>query len=116
MSETVTARVTVRKKRYRTLDRETVTRLAEAGGIVVPTGPAGSVLLFHGNLVHASPANISPWNRTIVQLSLCTVSNHVRQFKRNERIAHRDFTPIAALEDDGLAPLVAAHATQAAAE
>ncbi|MDF1792488.1 MAG: phytanoyl-CoA dioxygenase family protein [Thalassobaculaceae bacterium] len=99
-----------------TLDRETVTRLAEDGGIVAPTGPAGSVLLFHGNLVHASPGNISPWNRTIVYLSLCAVSNHIRQFKRKEWIAHRDFTPIQALDDDCLAPLVAAHATQVAAE
>lgn len=99
-----------------TLDRETVTRLAEEGGIVAPTGPAGSVLLFHGNLVHASPANISPWHRTIVYLSLCAVSNHIRQFKREEWIAHRDFTPIVPLEDDCLTPLVAAHATQAAAE
>src|SRR3546814_6316772 len=50
-----------------TLDRETVARLAEQGGIVAPTGPAGSVLLFHCNLVHASPPNISPWGRTIVR-------------------------------------------------
>jgi ectoine hydroxylase len=97
-----------------TLDRATVTRLARAGGIVAPTGPAGSVLLFHGNLVHASPANISPWNRTIVYLSLCAVSNHIRKFQRKPWIAHRDFTPIAPLADDCLTPLVAAHATQAA--
>jgi ectoine hydroxylase len=97
-----------------TLDRETVTRLAEAGGIVAPTGPAGSVLLFHGNLVHASPANISPWNRTIVYLSLCAVSNHIRKFQRKPWIAHRDFAPIEPLADDCLTPLVAAHAAQAA--
>ena len=30
-----------------TLDRETVTRLAGQGGIVAPTGAAGSVLMFH---------------------------------------------------------------------
>ncbi len=90
-----------------TLDRETVTRLAGAGGIVAPTGPAGSVVMFHGNLVHASPPNISPFNRTIVYLSLCAVSNHIRRFKRPEWIAHRDFTPIEPLADDCLADLVA---------
>lgn len=89
-----------------TLDRETVTRLASEGGVVAPLGPAGSMLLFHGNLVHASPANISPFNRTIVYLSLCAVSNHIRQFKRKEWIAHRDFTPIEPLADDCLDELV----------
>lgn len=89
-----------------TLDRETVTRLAKEGGVVAPLGPAGSMLLFHGNLVHASPANISPFNRTIVYLSLCAVSNHIRQFKRKEWIAHRDFTPIEPLADDCLDELV----------
>ena len=85
-----------------TLDRETVTRLAERGGMVAPRGKAGSLLLFHSNLVHASPGNISPWDRTIVYLSLCHVDNHIRQFKRDEWIAHRDFSPIEPIADDCL--------------
>lgn len=91
-----------------TLDRATVTRLAKEGGIVAPTGPAGSMLMFHGNLVHASPPNISPWSRSIVYLSLCEVSNHIRRFKRPEWIAHRDFTPIEPLHDDCLSELARA--------
>ena len=98
-----------------TLDRATVTRLAHEGGIVAPTGPAGSVVMFHGNLVHASPPNISPFNRTIVYLSLCAVSNHIRRFKRAEWIAHRDFAPIEPLADDCLEELVAAHGKTAMA-
>jgi ectoine hydroxylase len=90
-----------------TLDRDKVRELAEAGGLVAPTGAAGSVLLFHSNLVHASPPNISPFDRIIVYLSLCAVSNHIRQFKRKDWIAHRDFTPIAPLADDCLAVLAA---------
>lgn len=85
-----------------TLDNETVTRLVDQGGMVAPKGKAGSVILFHCNLVHASPGNISPWNRTIVYLSLCHVDNHIRRFKRPEWIAHRDFTAIEALPDDCL--------------
>ncbi len=85
-----------------TLDNETVTRLVDQGGIVAPKGKAGSVLLFHCNLVHASPGNISPWDRTIVYLSLCHVDNHIRRFKRPEWIAHRDFAAIEALPDDCL--------------
>ena len=85
-----------------TLDKATVTRLAEDGGMVAPKGKAGSVLLFHCNIVHSSPPNISPWNRTILYLSLCHVDNHIRQFKRPEWIAHRDFTAIEPLADDCL--------------
>ena len=96
-----------------TLGREKVTELAERGGCVAPTGPAGSMLMFSSLLVHASPPNISPFGRTIVYLSLCHVDNHIRQFKRAEWIAHRDFTPIEALADDCLDELVA-NARQAA--
>jgi len=96
-----------------TLDRATVTRLAEEGGCVAPTGKAGSMLMFHGNLVHASPPNISPFPRTIVYLSLCEVSNHITKFTRKEWIAHRNFDPIESLPDDCLMELTAG---QAAAE
>jgi len=89
-----------------TLDRDTVTELAEHGGCVAPTGPAGSVLIFSSLLVHASPANISPFDRTIVYLSLCHVDNHIRAFNREEWIAHRDFTPIESLADSCLEDMI----------
>ena len=85
-----------------TLDKATVSELAERGGIFSAKGEAGSVLMFHGNLVHASSPNLSPWGRTIVYLSLCHVENHIRRFKRPEWIAHRDFAPIEPLADDCL--------------
>ena len=72
------------------------------GGIVSPKGPAGSMILFHSCLVHASASNLSPWNRVSVYLSLCAVSNHIRRHHRPEYIAHRDFTPITCLPDDCL--------------
>ena len=72
------------------------------GGIVSPKGPAGSMILFHSCLVHASGSNLSPFNRVAVYLSLCAVSNHIRRFKRPEYIAHRDFTAIECLPDDCL--------------
>jgi len=85
-----------------TLDHATIARLVAHGGIVAPKGPAGSMILFHGCLVHASTSNLSPWNRTSVYLSLCAVSNHIRRFKRPGYIAHRDFTPLECLPDDCL--------------
>ena len=101
-----------------TLDNATVTRLvAEAVdaaglGIVAPTGKPGSVIMFHGNLVHASPPNITPYPRKIVYLTLCAVSNHITRFTRPDWIAHRDFTPIEMVDDDALL----ARARAAAAE
>jgi ectoine hydroxylase len=90
-----------------TVDHELIAALVERaggknGGIVSPHGPAGSMILFHSCLVHASTSNLSPWNRVSVYLSLCAVSNHIRRFKRPEYIAHRDFTPIDCLPDDCL--------------
>jgi ectoine hydroxylase len=85
-----------------TIDHQTISRLVARGGIVAPKGPAGSMILFHGCLVHASTSNLSPWNRVAVYLSLCAVSNHIRRFKRPGYIAHRDFTPIECLPDDCL--------------
>ena len=92
-----------------TLDQETVTRLAQEGGIVAPTGKPGGVLMFHGNLVHASTANITPYPRTIVYLTLCAVSNYIRRPTRPEWIAHRDFTPIEPVADDALLHYARAH-------
>ena len=90
-----------------TVDNKLITQLVNRaggskGGIVSPKGPAGSMILFHSCLVHASSANLSPFNRVAVYLSLCAVSNHIRRHKRPEYIAHRDFTPIECLPDDCL--------------
>ena len=85
-----------------TIDNETISRLVKEGGIVAPKGRAGSVLLFHSTLVHGSAPNMSPFDRTIVYLSLCHVDNHIRQFKRPEYIAHRDFEPLVPLADNCL--------------
>ena len=85
-----------------TINNETIRKLVARGGIVAPKGPAGSLIMFHSCLVHASTSNLSPWNRVAVYLSLCAVSNHIRRFKRPEYIAHRDFTPLECLPDDCL--------------
>ena len=85
-----------------TIDHDTISKLVARGGIVAPKGPAGSMIMFHSCLVHASTSNLSPWNRVSVYLSLCAVSNHIRRFTRPGYIAHRDFTPIECLPDDCL--------------
>src|SRR6478735_3518981 len=92
-----------------TLDEETVTRLVKEGGIVAPTGKAGGMLMFHGNLVHGSAGNITPYPRKIVYLTLNAVSNYIRTPTRPEYIAHRDFTPIQTVDDDALLRLARSH-------
>src|SRR3712207_8150963 len=87
---------------YTTLFRSEAEPAGGGPGIVAPTGKPGSVLMFHGNLVHASPPNMTPYPRKIVYLTLCAVSNHITKFTRPEFIAHRDFTPITPVADDAL--------------
>ncbi|MCX7384958.1 MAG: phytanoyl-CoA dioxygenase family protein [Alphaproteobacteria bacterium] len=88
-----------------TLDEPTVTRLVAQGGIVTPIGKPGGLLMFHGNLVHGSAGNITPYPRKIVYLTLNAVSNYIRTPTRAEYIAHRDFSPIIPAEDGALLAL-----------
>ena len=97
-----------------TLDEETVTKLVDEGGIVAPTGKAGGLLLFHGNLVHGSAGNITPYPRKIVYLTLNAVSNSIRTPTRAEWIAHTDFSPIVPTDDNALMRYAASRYKQAA--
>jgi ectoine hydroxylase len=97
-----------------TLDNDTISRLVAAAGIVAPIGKPGTVLMFHGNLVHASTANITPYPRKIVYLTLCAVSNYIRRPTRPEWIAHRDFAPIVPVPDDALINYARSHQLAAA--
>lgn len=84
------------------VDRESVTRLIDDGGIVSATGPAGTVLIFGDCLVHGSPPNLSLWNRRIFSLILNPVANAYRREQRPDHQHHRDLTPVTALGDDCL--------------
>jgi ectoine hydroxylase len=85
-----------------TLDNATVEKLVNEGGIIAPTGKPGAVLMFHGNLVHGSSGNITPYSRKIVYLTLNAVSNYIRKPTRPEWIAHQNFAPIKPVADDAL--------------
>jgi len=84
------------------VDRESVARLVSEGGIVSATGPAGTALVFRDLLLHASPPNISPWERPIFSLILNTVANAYTKEQRPDWKHHRDLTPVSPLEDDCL--------------
>lgn len=56
-------RTSLKGQRFGIPDQQALERLASQGGIQAPKGPAGSLLLFECNTLHASNRNISPWPR-----------------------------------------------------
>ncbi len=84
-------------------DRDRVRQLVAENGLVAATGPAGTALIFGDCLVHASPANISPWDRRIFSLIVNPVGNALTRHQRPDYKHHRDLTPIVPLADDCLA-------------
>ncbi|PXX91631.1 ectoine hydroxylase [Marinobacter vulgaris] len=59
--------------------REAVADLANARGIEQPLGPAGSLLLFECNTLHASNANMSPWPRSNLFFVYNSVDNRLEK-------------------------------------
>ena len=84
------------------VDEPTVKMLAEKNGMVSATGARGTGLIFFDTLLHSSPPNMSPWDRSIFSLILNPVSNAYTQPTRPDYKHHRDLTPVAALDDDCL--------------
>jgi len=58
-------------------DDGSIGALAERGGIQAPTGPAGSLLLFECNTLHASNRNLSPWGRANLFFVYNSVENRL---------------------------------------
>lgn len=79
-----------------TVERTIVSEMAQAHGLVAPKGPAGSVLFFDGNLLHASQANISPFPRRVLLYTYNRVDNAPAQeaLHRPGFLASRDTSPL----------------------
>ncbi|MDA9982939.1 phytanoyl-CoA dioxygenase family protein [Gammaproteobacteria bacterium] len=89
-------------------DRTVVAKLANDRGIELCSGAAGSVLIFHANLVHGSSNNITPWHRKSIYISYAALSNKSSPAAhRKPWIALRDYNPVAALDVDCLRQFVA---------
>ncbi len=65
----------LRAQKVGTPDDESLTQLAESGGIKAPKGPAGTVLLFDCNTMHGSNSNISPFPRSNVFFVYNSIEN-----------------------------------------
>lgn len=85
----------LRRQEYGVPDQASLTRLAEQGGIDMPVGKAGSLLLFDCNLMHGSNSNITPSPRSNVFIVFNSVENRLvspfsGQSPRPEHIASRE--------------------------
>jgi ectoine hydroxylase len=61
------------KLRYTGVD--VIKEQVSAGGLEVPTGPAGSIIFMNANTLHGSTANLSPWSRRMITLTYNAMSN-----------------------------------------
>lgn len=86
------------------IDKDILARLVEENNIFSVKSTAGFVLLFHGNLLHASAGNLSPWDRFSVFITYNSVENTLGEVEkpRPEFIAHRDFRTVESLSDRAL--------------
>ena len=78
------------------LQREIVARSAREHGIVSVRGAAGSVLFFHPNTFHASPPNLSPFDRVLALVTYNSVHNRPRRVNnpRPDFLCGRNYAPI----------------------
>lgn len=65
----------LRRQEYGVPDQDSLKYLVEQGGIVAPTGKAGSITLFDCNLMHGSNSNITPDPRSNVFIVYNSVLN-----------------------------------------
>lgn len=86
-------------------DQDTLAMLADRGGIQAPKGPAGSLLLFECNTLHASNKNMSPWPRSNLFFVYNSVDNPLGEpaaakSRRPEHLATRlDCEPLSMHDD-----------------
>lgn len=92
------ARITSSRLAYALPDPSTE-QLARTRGVHEATGPAGTTVLFHGNLVHSSAPNRSPRTRTLALISYNAASNAPRAGRPDARpglFVNHDPTPLPA--------------------
>lgn len=85
--------------RPRPRSTSTLKDLADAHGIRLFTGPAGSAVWFDYNAMHGSGDNITPYPRSNVFIAFNSVDNTAAEpfaapVRRPEFIGARDFTPV----------------------
>jgi ectoine hydroxylase len=77
----------------------TLSRLISERGVTSLAAPAGSVLLFHPNLVHASPPNPSARDRKLLVATYNDTRNQPRLTGRPDFLVSRDFRALREVAD-----------------
>ncbi|WP_290647980.1 ectoine hydroxylase [Aquisalimonas sp.] len=91
-------------------EREDLEWLANRGGIQAPKGPAGSLLLFECNTLHASNRNMSPWPRANLFFVYNSIDNPLgAPYSANEPrpeflAARQSITPLDMLDEEDFQP------------
>jgi ectoine hydroxylase len=65
-----------------TISLSNLRELASSGELVAPKGPAGTVLVLHPNLVHASGPNLSVFDRRLIIVSY----NSIHMYRRGSAL------------------------------
>ena len=97
-------KTSLKKQEYGVPDNNSLKRLVDCGGIVAPTGRAGSALFFDCNAMHGSSSNISPYPRTNVFFVYNSVENALQEpfcglKPRPDHVATREsFAPLKPLQ------------------
>ena len=95
---------TTAELRY-TVDLSLLRDLIRDRGVVAPKGPPGTMLMFHGNLVHGSGPNFAAFDRRLAIISYSRIDNIPdKTGARPEFLCASNFQPIAACEDLELSP------------
>jgi len=79
-------------------DKAKVMDLTAEHGLLAPKGPRGTIMFFDCNIVHASPANISPMNRRMLFITYNSVNNLPTRLQRPSFLVNRDFRPLTSVE------------------
>jgi len=96
-------------------DTQVLEEMTANGELVAPQGPAGSVILFECNTLHASANNLSPWPRRNLFFVYNSIENQMEapycgNRPRPEFVATReDVEPLRSLEDERQGNVVAAN-------
>ena len=91
--------------RFAASDVSNLRELASSGELVAPKGPAGTVLVLHPNLVHASGPNLSVFDRRLIIVSYNSIHNVPERLgARPEFLCATQPTPLVATFDHELSP------------
>ena len=85
-----------------TVPNQVVAELAHKYGITAALGEPGTVLFFAPNIVHGSPQNMSPFDRTMLFTTYNSVDNRLREVKnpRPDFLATRNGDPLSPLDHE----------------